>query len=114
VLVNFWATWCPPCRKEMPDLDALHRRFKEQGLVILAFSDEKEEVVKEFLARHNYQYTFLIDHGRELNKAYKVEGIPKSFVYNRERKLVAQSMDMRTRGQFLEMLSRAGLKYARA
>src|SRR5437764_40804 len=40
VLVNFWATWCPPCRKEIPDLDDLYRRFKGQGLVILAISDE--------------------------------------------------------------------------
>ncbi len=40
VLVNFWATWCPPCRKEMPDLDQLYKGFREQGLVILAISDE--------------------------------------------------------------------------
>jgi thiol-disulfide isomerase/thioredoxin len=39
VLVNFWATWCPPCRKEMPDLEKLYEEFKDQGLVILAISD---------------------------------------------------------------------------
>src|ERR1700724_3401066 len=41
VLVNFWATWCPPCRKEMPDLDALYSKFKDQGFVVLAISDEE-------------------------------------------------------------------------
>src|SRR5262249_17566072 len=47
-LVNFWATWCPPCRKEMPDLEALDKRFKDQGLVILAISDEDAAKVKPF------------------------------------------------------------------
>ena len=51
VLVNFWATWCPPCRKEMPDLDALYRRFKDQGFVILAISDEEADKVKTLSVR---------------------------------------------------------------
>ena len=51
VLVNFWATWCPPCKKEMPDLDALYTRFKDKGLVILAISDEKGETCAAFLER---------------------------------------------------------------
>jgi hypothetical protein len=42
VLVNFWATWCPPCRKEMPDLEVLYQQYQERGLVILAISDETQ------------------------------------------------------------------------
>lgn len=110
VLVNFWATWCPPCRKEMPDLDALYKRFRDNGLVVLAISDEKPETVQKFLQTKPVDYPVLIDSGRQVNALYKVDSIPKSFVYNREGKLVAQSIDMRTRAQFLEMLSRAGLR----
>lgn len=110
VLINFWATWCPPCRKEMPDLEQLSKEFAAQGLVILAFSDETEERVKPFLAKQGITYPVLIDKDSALHKAFRVEGIPKSFVFNREGKLSDVAIDMRTRGQFLRMLERAGLQ----
>ena len=110
VLVNFWATWCPPCRKEMPDLEALQNRFTDKELVILGVSDEKAETVRAFLAQKNYTYTILLDPGRSVSKQFEVDGLPKTFVFDRDGNLVAQSMDMRTGKQFLEMLERAGLK----
>jgi peroxiredoxin len=111
VLVNFWATWCPPCRKEMPDLEALYNRYKDQGFVILALSeDEETNKVAPFIAEHKITYPILLDPGQKVNNLFQVEGIPKSFVYNREGKLVAQSIDMRTQRQFLEMLAQAGLQ----
>jgi peroxiredoxin len=110
VLVNFWATWCPPCRKEMPDLEALYNRFKGQGLVILAISDEELGKVAPFIAERKITYPVMLDPERKVNEMFQVEGIPKSFVYNREGKLVAQSIDMRTQRQFLQMLAQAGLQ----
>ena len=109
VLVNFWATWCPPCRKEMPDLDALYRKFKDKGLVVLAISDEEMAKVKPFLAERNLAFPILLDPGRKINDLFRVDGIPKTFIYDREGKLAAQSIDMRTEKQFLEMLAQAGL-----
>src|SRR5271165_882238 len=110
VLVNFWATWCPPCRKEMPDLEALYNRFKDQGLVILAISDEEAGKVQPFITERKITYPVILDPGRKVNELFQVEGIPKSFVYNRDGKLVAQSIDMRTQGQFLQMLAQAGMR----
>jgi peroxiredoxin len=110
VLVNFWATWCPPCRKEMSDLDALYQKFQSQGLVVLAISDEDAGKVKPFVEERKISYRILLDPGRKINGLFSVEGIPKSFVYDRDGKLVAQSIDMRTRGQFLEMLGLAGIR----
>jgi len=110
VLVNFWATWCPPCRKEMPDLQALYDKYKGEGLVVLSISDEETAKVTPFIAERKITYPVLLDPGRKANKAFVVEGIPKSFVYNRESKLVAQSIDMRTRSQFQAMLAQAGLE----
>ena len=109
VLVNFWATWCPPCRKEMPDLDVLYQRFQEKGFVILAISDEGPDKVKPFLAERKVTYPILLDPGRKVNDLFRINGIPKSFVYDRNGKLVAQSIDMRTQKQFLDMLGQAGL-----
>jgi peroxiredoxin len=109
VLVNFWATWCPPCRKEMPDLDALYDRFKSRGLVILAISDEEAATVRSFLTEHKVSYPILLDPGRTVTNLFRVEGIPKTFIYNPEGNLAAESIDMRTAKQFLEMLDAAGL-----
>jgi peroxiredoxin len=110
VLVNFWATWCPPCRKEMPDLETLHKQFKKKGLVILAISDEDASKVKPFIAEKGVSYTVLLDPGRRVNTLFNVMGIPKTFIYDRSGKLAAESIDMRTRKQFLALLAQAGLE----
>ena len=110
VLVNFWATWCPPCRKEMPNLQVLYDKYKDQGFVVLAISDEEIAKVSPFIAERKIGYPILLDPGRKVNDAFIVDGIPKSFVYDRDGKLVAQSIDMRTRSQFQEMLAQAGLQ----
>jgi len=109
VLVNFWATWCPPCRKEMPDLDAIYKEFRDKGLVILAISSEERKKVASFLKEHPAGYPILLDPGERVNKEFAVYGIPKTFVYDRSGHLAAQSIDMRTKRQFLDMLHRAGL-----
>jgi peroxiredoxin len=110
VLVNFWATWCPPCRKEMPDLETLYERFGSKGFVVLGISDEELAKVEPFIRERNVSFPVLLDPGRKVNDLFVVDGIPKSFVYDREGKLVAQSIDMRTQKQFLEMLRKAGLQ----
>jgi peroxiredoxin len=110
VLLNFWATWCPPCRKEMPDLETLYRRFGPQGLVILGISEEEAAKVQPFVDKQKVTYPVLLDPGRKVNELFQIDGIPKTFIYNREGKIVAQSIDMRTQKQFLEMLAQAGLQ----
>lgn len=109
VVVNFWATWCPPCRKEMPDLDAIYRENRAKGLVILAISDEDRAKVEPFLKEHPVSYTVLLDPGRKVNDLFVVRGIPKTFVYDRAGHLAAESIDMRTKRQFMAMLEKAGL-----
>ena len=109
VLVNFWATWCQPCRREMPDLDALYQRFKDQGLVVLAISDEEAGKINQLLAEKKVSYPILLDPGHKVYELFRLDGIPKSFIYDRGGQLVSQAIDMRTQKQFLELLARAGL-----
>lgn len=109
VLVNFWATWCPPCRKEMPDLQALYNEFKDDGLVVLALSDETLDKAQPFITEHKYTYPVLLDPERKVAEKFFVDGIPKNFIFDREGKLVAQAMDMRTMAQFRRLLAKAGL-----
>ena len=79
------------------------------GFSILAISDEEVDKVTPFLAERKITYPVMLDGGK-VHQQFQVEGIPKSFVYDRNGKLVAQSIDMRTRKQFMEMLELAGLR----
>jgi peroxiredoxin len=110
VMLNFWATWCPPCRKEMPDLESLYRQFESQGFVILGISDDDPDKVRAFVQKQGTTYPVLLDAGSKVTHALNVSGIPKTFIYAREGTIAAQSIDMRTRKQFLEMLAGAGLR----
>jgi peroxiredoxin len=109
VLVNFWATWCPPCRKEMPDLEALQRKYASSGLVVLTIAHDERDKVMHFVTARNLTLPVLLDSSRKVHRALGVSGIPKTFVYDRDGKLAAQAIDRRTERQFLEMLQAAGL-----
>jgi peroxiredoxin len=109
VLVNFWATWCPPCRMEMPDLDATYTRLQSKGLAVLSITDEDSAKVSPFLAKNGYHLRVLLDPGRKVAKQFHVDGIPKTFVFNREGKLVGVAIDQTGERQFLAMLAKAGL-----
>jgi peroxiredoxin len=94
----------------MPDLEALYERFNSKGLVVLGISDDDAEKVASFVSERNITFPVLFDSGHKVSGMFVVEGLPMSFVYDREGKLVAQSIDMRTQKQFLEMLGKAGLE----
>jgi thiol-disulfide isomerase/thioredoxin len=110
VLVNFWATWCPPCRAEMPVLDAIYSHYQNEGLVVLSITDESPLVVVPFLQGHNYHPPVLTDTNEAVHNQFHVTGIPKTFVFNRDGKLVGIAIDQSTQKQFFALLSNAGLK----
>jgi peroxiredoxin len=109
VLVNFWATWCPPCRRELPDLSVLYERFRDHGFLILAITDEEVSKVKPFLAQQKVSYPVLFDLGHKVKDLFGIDGIPQSLVYDREGHLMAQAIDRPSMRGFLDMLAQAGL-----
>jgi thiol-disulfide isomerase/thioredoxin len=86
-LIDFWATWCAPCREEIPMLNELQASYGEQGFQILAISDEDQEVIAEFIEEYGVQYTNLVG-TEELSEAYGVLGLPAAYLVDREGQIV--------------------------
>jgi len=90
VLLNIWATWCEPCRTEMPSMQRLHEAFGPQGLKVVAVSiDQAEaEVVRRFQQDFGLTFDILHDQTREIERVFQTTGVPESFVINREGRIV--------------------------
>ncbi len=85
VLVNFWATWCDPCREEMPSMQRLKERLADRRFAILAVNyGESQEKVAEFLKRVRLDLQMLLDPGQETARAWKVRILPVSFLLDAE------------------------------
>ena len=96
VLINFWATWCPPCREEMPAMDRLWRQQKDQGFVLVAVSvDADTKTVKPFLDEHKLTFPAALDPRMDLANAYGVRALPSSFIVDRNGHLTALALGPR-------------------
>ena len=85
VVVNLWATWCPPCLEEMPLLEQMARQYGPQGLVVLGIAaDEDRTAVERFLERRPLSFEILLDPGGEVGTRYGITGYPETFVVDRE------------------------------
>src|SRR5712664_3130531 len=96
VLVNFWATWCPPCREEMPAMVRLWQRQKEHGFVLVAVSvDADPKVVNPYLAKHKLSFPVALDPKLDLGNAYGVRALPSSFILDRDGYVTALALGPR-------------------
>jgi peroxiredoxin len=84
VLVNFWATWCPPCRDELPSLSRLSGLYRNKGLVVLAVATDKRPAdAKSFLDRHSFTFQTLTDPDLKASRLFRVFSMPTSFLIDR-------------------------------
>ena len=114
VLLNLWATWCMPCRVEMPDIEALYRELSKQGLVVLAVTDEDRDIVSDFALDHSYTFPMLLDPDHKVRALFEtgqsVTAVPTTFIIDRDGSVVASAVGSRSRQQFREMLAKAGIR----
>ncbi|MBM7869138.1 thiol-disulfide isomerase/thioredoxin [Clostridium pascui] len=89
VFLNFWATWCSPCKAEMPEMEKLYQETKNSDLVILAVNlDEEKDTVQKFINSNKYNFPVLLDTGNIVAGKYEVVSIPTSFFIDEEGNIV--------------------------
>ena len=86
VMINFWATWCSPCREEMPAIQSVYEEYQEQGLVVLAVNttfQDNEFDVKDFVAEYNLSFPILLDRSGDVSQQYQLRGLPSTYFIDR-------------------------------
>ena len=96
ILLNFWATWCAPCREEMPALEKLWRELRSRGLLIVAISvDISSGEVKKFVKKYNISYPVLIDKRGRIRKLYEIRVLPTTYIIGRDGKFTGKILGAR-------------------
>src|SRR5581483_760670 len=96
VFINFWATWCAPCREEMPAMERLWRQQKDNGLVMVAVSlDADPAAVPPFVAEHHLTFPVALDPRLEAANRYGVRALPMTLVVDRQGMLAAMALGPR-------------------
>ena len=87
VLVHLWATWCPPCRAEMPAIEKVYNEYKDKGFVVLAVDmtyQDKASNIPSFVQEHGLTFPILLDESAIVGRAYQLRSLPSSFFITRE------------------------------
>ncbi len=106
LIIDFWATWCPPCRMEMPEFVELYRDYADKGVEIIGISIDQnpQAVLPAFVEKYKINFPILLT-DRKVDRAYGgISGIPTTFVVDREGKVYKQYVGMRPREVFEEAI----------
>ncbi len=109
VLLDFWATWCAPCRYDMPHVQALYEELGERGLAVFGVSSEPRERAQAYLDQNGFTFPSLIDGGMRAAALYQIHAIPTFIVVDRRGRIAAYMQGTRTREELRKAVLAAGL-----
>jgi len=96
VFLNFWATWCPPCRTEMPSMQKLHEKLMSDDFVMLAVGlDKSRRKIRDFIREGKYTFTVLVDSENRVARKYRVTGIPTTYIIDKNGAVVLKEVGAR-------------------
>ena len=108
VFINFWATWCPPCRAEMPEIEAIYQEYKSKDVVVIGVDlYEAENEVRQYVQQGGYSWIFVIDTTGEVTKNYAITAIPTSFFLDKEGVIQAMNVGAMTKRAMESKLAEA-------
>lgn len=107
VYLNFWASWCGPCKLEMPDIEEIHREYQDKDIVVLTVNGgESQNVVERYIDNNGFSFTVLLDPDMTVSKLYKVNSIPVSVFIDKEGKIRSQRVGLLTKEQMLSYIEK--------
>jgi len=110
VLLNFWASWCGPCRLEMPVIEKLHQQFHGKGLRVFGVNDEDVDTIRDYVAEHEYSFPTLVDTNQRAMSLYRIRGIPTMVVIDREGKIAQYRLGLSRESDLRSWLRKAGIE----
>jgi len=98
LILNFWATWCPPCREEIPDFVEVYNEYESKDVQFIGVSNEDISTLRSFVEDYNINYPILIDNANVASK-WGINAIPTTFMLDRDGKVIFKNIGMMTREQ---------------
>ena len=104
MIVEFWATWCPPCRSSIPHLNEIHAKYKDKGLQIVGITDEDRAKIKKFEKEVPIEYAVALDANGKYAKPFGIQGIPHAVLVDKTGKIVWEGHPMSLKESQIEEL----------
>jgi peroxiredoxin len=106
VLLNFWATWCPPCKKEIPDFIEVYSEYRDRGVVFIGISNEDTGTLRSFAEDFGINYHILVDN-KNITGQWGIRAIPTTFILNGDGRIIFENVGMMSGDQLIIALEEA-------